>query len=82
VSQVRPTYTVEALERRVMGSVTLDLVVARDGLPIDIRVVGSLDDGLDAEAIKAVRQWRFAPGRLDGQPVDVAITVVLDFRIH
>ena len=82
LAQVRPVYTSDALARRVQGSVVLELVVTQEGLPIAIRTVRSLDAGLDAEAISAVRQWRFAPGRLAGSPVDVLVTVVLDFSIR
>jgi TonB family protein len=83
ISQVKPTYTSEALLHRIQGSVVLQLVVTREGLPSDIRVTRSLDPrGLDEQAISAVRQWRFAPGRLGGTPVDVLVTVVLDFSIH
>jgi TonB family protein len=83
ISQVKPIYTPEALLHRVQGSVVLQLVVTREGLPSNIRVIRSLDPGgLDEQAIGAVRQWRFAPGRLGDTPVDVLVTVVLDFSIH
>jgi TonB family protein len=81
--QVRPTYTAYALRAKIQGSVLLELVVQRDGTPRDIRVIRSLDrEGLDREAILAVEQWRFSPGRRDGVPVDVLVTVVMDFHIH
>jgi hypothetical protein len=38
--------------------------------------------GLDQEAITAVRGWRFEPGRLGDRPVDVLVTVVMDFTIR
>ena len=82
ISEIRPTYTAEALERRVQGSVVLELVVTNEGRPSHIRVVRSLDAGLDDRAVKAVEAWRFAPGRVSGQPVNVMVTVVLDFTIH
>jgi TonB family protein len=82
LSQVRPTYTAEALARRVQGSVVLEAIVMADGVPAQIRVARSLDVDLDAQAIDAVRQWRFDPGRLAGRPVNVLVTVVLDFTIH
>jgi outer membrane biosynthesis protein TonB len=47
-----------------------------------MRVTRSLDPGLDEEARSAVRLWRFQPGRLGTTPVDVAITVVMDFSIR
>jgi TonB family protein len=47
-------------------------------------VVRSLDPtfGLDQEAIKAARQWRFAPGTRMGQPVSVQITIELTFTLR
>jgi periplasmic protein TonB len=82
LSQVKPSYTPAALLNRVQGSVTLELVVRSSGTPSDIRVRRSLDAGLDAQAVDAVSQWRFEPGRLAGAPVDVAVIVVIDFLIR
>jgi TonB family protein len=80
--QVRPSYTEEALRQRVQGSVILEAVIDRTGRPTRIHVVTSLDAGLDQEAIVAASQWRFEPGRLGGTPVEVLVTIALDFRIH
>ncbi len=83
LSQVRPSYTNDALRNKIQGIVVLEVIVRRDGLPSDIQVVRSLDRrGLDEQAIAAVQQWRFNPGRLAGTPVDVLVTVVLDFSIR
>jgi outer membrane biosynthesis protein TonB len=41
-----------------------------------------LDPGLDQQAIAAAAQWRFEPGRLAGTPVDVLVTLFLDFSIR
>jgi len=88
--QVQPRYTSAALADRIQGSVELELVVDRQGLPTRIRIVRSLDRGLDEEAVAAVSRWRFEPGRLTlaagsgqaGQPVDVLVTVILDFHVR
>jgi TonB family protein len=80
--QVRPSYTEEALRLRVQGTVVLESVIDRNGRPTRIRVVTSLDPGLDREAILAAGQWQFEPGRLAGTPVEVLVTIALDFRIH
>jgi TonB family protein len=82
LTQVRPSYTSEALAGRIQGPVVLELVVRADGHPADIRVLRSLDPGLDAQAIVAASQWRFDPGRLAGRPVDVQIVIVMDFSIR
>jgi protein TonB len=83
LKQVAPLYTPGAMERRIQGTVVLEAVIGVDGTPTAIRVVRSLDAyGLDAEAIRAARQWRFTPGRLGETPVEVLVNIVLDFRIH
>jgi TonB family protein len=81
--QVKPAYTSFALRAKIQGSVLLEAVVQRDGTARDIRIRRSLDpSGLDGEAIHALEQWRFRPGRFNGVPVDVRIIVQLDFNIQ
>lgn len=83
LKQVRPNYTTEALRLRIQGTVILEVVVGRDGIPLAIRITRSLDPGgLDEEAIAAVREWRFTPGRVADVPVDVLVTIQLDFRVQ
>lgn len=83
IKQVKPSYTAEALRRRIEGTVVLEAVVTRDGNPVAIHVMRSLDPGgLDEEAIIAARQWRFAPGRIGGTPVDVLVTILIDFNVR
>src|SRR3954470_12505190 len=84
VSAAKPQYTAEAMRNRIQGSVRLRAVVERDGTPSGIEVVNSLDKqfGLDQAAIDAVKQWRFEPGTLDGNPVRVMVTVDLSFVLR
>jgi protein TonB len=83
ISQVRPNYTSEAMQRKIQGTVVLEMIVGADGNPYDVRVVRSLDpNGLDDEAIRAAKQWRFNPGRLGETPVDVLVVLVIDFHIR
>ncbi len=60
----------------------LEVIVTADGCASQIRIVRSLDAGLDEEGVAAVAQWRFEPGRLGGAPVDVLVTIMLDFTIR
>ena len=82
IKEVRPKYTSEALVNRIQGAVVLEVVVTADGCPSKIRIVRSLDAGLDEEAVAAVAQWGFDPGRLGATPVDVLVTIVLDFSLR
>ena len=82
--EVRPAYTSDAMRARVQGAVFVECIVRPDGSVGDVRVVRSLDSmfGLDLEAIKAARQWRFRPGTRRGEPVPVVVTIELDFTLR
>ena len=82
ITQVKPKYTEDALVHKIQGTVVLEMVVTKDGTAGSINLIRSLEPGLDAAAIDAARQWRFEPGRLAGAPVDVLVTLMLDFRIQ
>lgn len=83
VSEVKPQYTPEAMQARIEGAVFITAVVRTDGTPNDIKITKSLDSkhGLDKQAVTALRQWRFEPGRKDGKPVAVRITVEMRFTL-
>jgi protein TonB len=82
--EVKPQYTSDAMRAKVQGTVLLQCVVKADGSVGDVQVVRSLDSafGLDQEAIKAARQWRFAPGTRLGEPVPVLVTIELTFTLR
>ncbi|MGC2110091.1 MAG: energy transducer TonB [Candidatus Korobacteraceae bacterium] len=76
-----PEYSDQARKARLQGTVVLWLIVDADGLPQHIRVQRSVGMGLDEEAIKAVKQWRFKPSMKNGEPVPVMINVEVNFRL-
>ena len=82
--EVRPQYTSDAMRAKVQGSVVLECVVNSDGSVGDVQVLRSLDPtfGLDGEAIKAARNWKFQPGTRLGQPVAVLVTIELTFTLR
>ena len=82
--EVKPQYTSDAMRAKIQGSVLLECVVRADGLVGDIRVIRSLDPtfGLDQEAVKAARLWRFKPGARLGEPVPVLVTIELTFTLR
>jgi periplasmic protein TonB len=81
--EVRPGYTIEATAQRIEGTVLLGVVVLNDGSVGDVTVTRSLDSvyGLDANAVGAMKQWQFAPGTKDGQPVAVRVAVEMTFTL-
>jgi protein TonB len=84
IREVRPNYTSEAMRAKIQGTVELEAVVEPNGTITQVRVIKSLDKqfGLDIEAMNAARKWVFRPGTLQGKPVPVIITLILEFRLH
>jgi TonB family protein len=81
---VRPNYTAEAMRAKVQGVVRLEGVVLPDGSVGDLKVMRSLDPvfGLDQEAIKAAKQFRFVPGTRFGEPVAVLVSFEIEFTLR
>jgi len=77
----KPVYTRAAMEAKITGDVHMEMVVGIDGLPGEVRIKQSLDSGLDAEAVKAVKASRFKPGTKDGAAVPVLVNVILTFNL-
>lgn len=79
-----PQYTADAMRAKLQGLVELQAVIMPDGTVGEVRITKSLDavTGLDDEAVKAVKQWQFKPGELNGRPVPVIVTLNLTFRLH
>lgn len=82
--EVKPQYTADAMRAKIQGTVVLDCVVLPDGSVGECEIQRSLDSsfGLDQEAVKAAKQWRFAPGKRLGQPVPVLVTIELTFTLR
>lgn len=84
IREVKPAYTADAMRAKVQGAVWLECIVMPDGSVGEVRVTRSLDPifGLDQEAIKAAKMWRFKPGMRQGEPVPVIITIELTFTLR
>ncbi len=80
----KPAYTAEAMRARIQGKALVGCVVQTTGVCTDIELLHSLDPrfGLDNEALKSVRLWKFRPGLRFGQPVPVYITIEVEFALR
>lgn len=76
-----PEFTEKAREARHQGICVVRVIVGTDGVPRDPKIVRPLGMGLDEEAIKAVRRWRFAPARRYGTPVLAPFFVNVKFEL-
>lgn len=84
IDEVKPRYTPEAMRAKVQGAVWLECVVLPDGSVGDVKITKSLDPvfGLDQEAVRAAKQWKFIPGTRYGEPVAVLVTIELTFTLR
>jgi len=84
LQEVKPGYTGEAMRAKIQGVVVMEAVVLPDGSIGNVHITRSLDPtfGLDQEAIKTVKKWRFAPGTRFGQPVPVLVEIEMTFTLR
>jgi TonB family protein len=83
VSETKPQYTQEARDAKIEGAVILEAVVQKDGSLSQIEVKRGLGYGLDESAIYAIKnEWKFIPGTMNGQPVNVRIFLEISFRLY
>ena len=80
-TKVDPAYPPDVLRDHVEGTVTLYAIIRTDGSVDDIKVLDSLDDRLDQNAVKALARWHFRPGTRNGEPVAVEAVVQIPFRM-
>ena len=78
IKDVAPVYPAIARSARVTGAVTVEATIGEDGKVADARVVKSVPL-LDQAALDAVRQWEYRPTLLNGVPVPIVVTVVINF---
>jgi TonB family protein len=79
--KVEPEYTEEARIAKYQGSVLLYAEIGSDGIAHRITAIRTLGFGLGEKAVEAVSRWRFKPGTKDGEPVTVAATIEVNFRL-
>jgi protein TonB len=81
VHRVEPEYPGVAVAGKISGTVILEATVDEAGLVTDVKVLRPILL-LDQAAVKAVRQWRYAPLVLNGKPVPFILVVTLTFTLR
>ena len=79
IHRVAPQYTEEAREARIQGMVILQTIIDKEGNITDIKVMKGLPLGLSEAAMSAVRQWKYEPATLHGEPVAVYFNLTINF---
>jgi protein TonB len=81
VHQVNPTYPPLARQAHVQGVVVLEATISREGTIEGLRVVAG-HPLLTPAAVDAVKQWKYLPTLLNGEPVEVITTVTVTFSLR
>jgi TonB family protein len=76
-----PNYAANALLKKVAGTIRVRVIVNEKGFPEIMEIVEHLREGLDANALAAVSQWRFEPGIREGIATPSAVVVELKFHL-
>jgi len=80
INMVRPVYPPLAKQARISGTVRLHAIIAKDGSVVQLEMVSG-HPLLVQSALDAVRQWRYQPTLLNGEPVEVDTTVDVVFSL-
>jgi len=82
-SRVAPDYPLEALRRHIQATVGLEAQVLQDGSVAKVRVLKPAGGacGFEEAALAAVKQWKYVPGKVKGQPADVNLKITIDFSM-
>jgi protein TonB len=68
---------------RVTGEVVVEAIIREDGVPYRPRVLKpGGGPAMQYEALEALRQWRFAPAKLEGKPVKVYYVITINFALR
>jgi TonB family protein len=82
VEQQKPEYPEGARLRGIEGVVLLEAIISLEGVPLNWKVLSSPDPDLSQAATNAVRQWRYGPTLLNGEPIEVVTTISVRFRLE
>jgi TonB family protein len=82
LSRPEPTYTEEARQNQVAGTIVLRMVFSASGQVTNITAVSGLPYGLTERALVAARQIKFAPAIKDGRAVSQYMQVEYNFNLY
>src|SRR5437764_1164385 len=82
LTRVEPQYPEVARKARISGIVIVECIIDKGGTVRDVQVLKGLPFGLDQAAVEAVKKWKFKPGTLNGQPVDVIFNLTVNFKLN
>lgn len=77
-----PPYPISAKERGIEGKIVLEVLVSKDGLPLDIKIFSSSGSKiLDQSALETVANWQFVPAQQFGHAIVASVFVPIEFKL-
>ena len=81
ITQIAAAYPPLAKQARISGTVELSAIIGKDGRMQELKVVGG-HPLLVQSAMDAVKKWVYRPTMLNGEPVEVATTIDVNFTLN
>ena len=81
IKRVQPKYPQAALAAHTQGAVQIQASINKEGSVVNLKVLSG-DLVLAHAALEAVRQWRYKPYYLDGQPVEIETQITINFKTN
>ena len=81
IKRVQPKYPANALSAHIEGAVQIEATINKEGIVVNPKVLSG-EPTLAAAAVEAVRQWRYKPYYLDGDPVEIQTQITVNFKAH
>jgi len=82
IRQVRPAYPADMKAQGLEAAVVLQAVISKEGVPQSLNAQSpEVNRAFVDAAIEAVRQWRYKPTLLNGEPVEVITTITINFTL-
>jgi TonB family protein len=79
LSMRNPQYPATSRAAGIQGTVLIGATIDRSGSVIDLALVSGVDPELDKAALEAVKEWRYKPGLLNGQPIEMRTVITVKF---
>jgi protein TonB len=81
IKRVQPKYPPAALAVRAQGAVQIEATITKEGNVVSPKVLSG-DPVLARAAVDAVKQWRYKPYYLDGEPVEIQTQITINFKAN
>jgi TonB family protein len=65
----------------IQGTVSIKADISREGVPIELTVLSTPSEELATSALDAVRQWRYRPTLLNGDPIEVTTQIDVNYTL-